>query len=241
MKRFLIVFLMLSGKLAYANIDGYYAVVNDKDGYVNIRQEDNLNSTIMTRLDNGTPVSANCTDDYVTNKNFCFVIFGDGKYGFVYKNRLTFLTPNKTFRKIPLTHISADKTEGVFSNQAVRINIQFAPTNIDTNKFNRQITKQFGIYEKTQNTKFYKIENIKVAVNNKSVVLPDSAKKDIYLDYYFLSQHNEISNNMAVYQNKKDQHIYIIGRFADGALMYSVIYEIKNGKYFRRGIWSEIT
>lgn len=232
-------FFVLSGKLVYANIDGYYAVVNDKDGYVNIRQKDNLNSPIVARLNNGIPVSANCTDDYVANKNFCFVIFGDGKYGFVYKNRLTFLTPNETFLKIPLTHISANKAEGVFSNQAVKINIQFAPANIDTHNFNKQPTKKFGIYTKIPNAKFYKIENIKVAINKHSIVLPDSAKKDIYLDYYFLSQHDEIANNMAVYQNKKDQHIYIIGRLADGAFMYSVIYEIKHGKYFRRSVWSE--
>lgn len=229
---------MLSGKLAYANIDGYYAVVNDKDGYVNIRQEDSLDSPIITRLNNGTPVSVNCTDDYVTNKNFCFVRFGKTQDGFVYKNRLNLLTTNATFNKIPLTSVSRDKTQGTFSNKDVRVNVAFSPVKIDINNFNEQTSSKFGINKNDPVVDYYKLRDIKVTFKNRVITLPSSATQDIYLNYYFLS-HNQIANNMAVYQNKKDNHIYIIGYFADGALLYSVIYEIKDGKYFRKSVWSE--
>ena len=238
MKKIIIFYcLLMTSGITNANIDSYYAVINDPDGNTNIREEYNLKSPIITRLNNGTPISVRCYEG-LKNKNFCEARFGKTEDGVVSKNRLTFLTPNATFNKIPLTSVSRDKTQGAFSNKDVRVNVAFSPVKIDIKNFNEQTSSKFGINKSDPVVDYYKLRDIKVTFKNRVITLPSSATQDIYLNYYFLS-HNQIANNMAVYQNKKDNHIYIIGRFADGALLYSVIYEIKDGKYFRKSVWSE--
>ena len=231
-----LVLLTING-VAYANIDGYYGVINDPDGYTNIRKQDNLKSPVITKLSNSTPLSIECEDSSI-DKNFCSVRFGKTQDGFVYKNRLNLLTANATFNKIPLTSVSRDKTQGAFSNKDVRVNVAFSPVKIDIKNFNEQTSSKFGINKSDPVVDYYKLRDIKVTFKNRVITLPSSATQDIYLSRYFLAN-DAIANDIGVYQNKKDNHLYIIGRFADGALLYSVIYEIKDGKYFRKSVWSE--
>lgn len=251
MKKIIIFYcLLMTSGITNANIDSYYAVINDPDGNTNIREEYNLKSPIITKLNNGTPISVRC-DEGLKNKNFCEARFGKTEDVVVSKNRLTFLTPNATFNKIPLTSISANKTEGTFSNKNVLVNVKFNPIKIDIKKTKEVNTNKFGGCEVLYNNKcafgyfnrdtkpdYTQLQTVLVKVNGKTIVLPPSATQDIYLSRYFLAN-DAIANDIGVYQNKKDNHLYIIGRFADGALLYSVIYEIKDGKYFRKSVWSE--
>lgn len=242
--------LMTSG-ITNANIDGYYAVINDLDGYVNVRDEDNINSPVIAKLNNSTPISANCSKDATSNVNFCRARFGKSNSGFIHKKRLNFLKPNSSFSKIPLTNLSEDKMAGTFSNKNVLVSVKFNSVKLDAKKTKEVNTDKFGGCEVLYNNKcvfgyfnhdnkpdYTQLQTVQVKINGETLVLPSSATEDIYLSRYFLAN-NAIANDIGVYQNKKDNHLYIIGRFADGALLYSVIYEIKDGKYFRKSVWSE--
>lgn len=187
MKKLWILFvLMFSAKLACANIDSHYAIINDKDGYVNIRQQNSLSAPIIAKLNNGVPVGVNCTDDYVIeNKNFCFVNFGKDGSGFVYKNRLSFLAPNKDFIKIPLVYIAANKTEGIFADKDIVIKVKFKQAHIDINEFNEQTSSKFGINPSDPVADYYKMQNIYININNKTITLPSVATKDVYAHHIF--------------------------------------------------------
>ena len=40
------------------DIEGFFAVINDKDGYVNVRKEANIQSKVIKKLDNNTLIFA---------------------------------------------------------------------------------------------------------------------------------------------------------------------------------------
>lgn len=68
-------------KASYAN----FGFIQDKDGYVNVRENSSLISKVTTKLNNNEIVS--CVMDEETN-NFYLVNASNGVTGFVYKNRI---------------------------------------------------------------------------------------------------------------------------------------------------------
>lgn len=249
MKKTLALLLVMTASTdAFANIDGYYAIIQDTDGYVNVRSKDSLQSSILTKLPNGTPVSANCSD-YSPNQNFCFARFGKSESGFVYKNRLQFLAPNTNYNKLALTHMTTDATSATYSNRHLSATIKFHPTLLDLTKAMPATENALGCYafyqgdclwgvDEYNDSHYYQLQSIQVILGGKTINIPASAIKNILLNQDFLNR-DLFTQNFAIYQNKANQDVYIIGALADGALSYSVIYEIKHGKYYRSSVWYE--
>ncbi len=74
--------------LMIGSIEGSYAdfgFIQDKDGYVNVRENSSLSSKVISKLNNNEIVS--CAMDEGTN-NFCLVNASNGVTGFIYKNRI---------------------------------------------------------------------------------------------------------------------------------------------------------
>uniref|UniRef100_UPI0018A968FA SH3 domain-containing protein n=1 Tax=Acinetobacter baumannii TaxID=470 RepID=UPI0018A968FA len=62
-----------------------FGLIQDKDGYVNVRENSSLSSKVTSKLNNNEIVS--CVMDEETN-NFCLVNASNGATGFFYKNRI---------------------------------------------------------------------------------------------------------------------------------------------------------
>ncbi|HCV3149729.1 TPA: SH3 domain-containing protein [Acinetobacter baumannii] len=62
-----------------------FGFIQDKDRYLNVRENSSLNSKVTSKLNNNEIVS--CVMDEGTN-NFCLVNASNGVTGFVYKNRV---------------------------------------------------------------------------------------------------------------------------------------------------------
>ncbi|WP_151762495.1 SH3 domain-containing protein, partial [Acinetobacter seifertii] len=74
-------FMIGSIETSYAD----FGFIQDKDGYVNVRENSSLTSKVISKLNNSEIVS--CVIDEETN-NFCLVNASNGITGFVYKNRI---------------------------------------------------------------------------------------------------------------------------------------------------------
>jgi SH3-like domain-containing protein len=73
-------FLMTISTCIYAD----FGLIQDKDGYVNVRESADLSSKVISKQKNGEIVS--CVDDIVNN--FCFINSSSGVNGYIYNNRI---------------------------------------------------------------------------------------------------------------------------------------------------------
>ena len=222
-----------------------YAIIRDPDGSVNIRGEENLSRySIEGRLPNGEPVS--CINDFSYNPKFCFIL-SENKEGFIYRNRLLFLNKSKEFKKLNITNES--NTSAILKNNHAELLIKIKNKIINKNDYS--ITKdKFGndIYKLKGKTFFgtdgtpvystYLFSKISLKIGNKELLVPQSDLEQVFIPSYFVSS-RKVFSNIHAYINPKDKHVYMFSSFADGAAIYTIVFEFKNNQYYRKYIWSE--
>ncbi|MGF2332079.1 SH3 domain-containing protein, partial [Acinetobacter baumannii] len=81
--KFIISTVLMMGPVGSSYAD--FGFIQDKDGYVNVRENSSLTSKVTSKLNNNEIVS--CVMDERVN-NFCLVNASNGVTGFVYKNRI---------------------------------------------------------------------------------------------------------------------------------------------------------
>ncbi len=106
-----ITFMIGSTEASYAD----FGFIQDKDGYVNVRENSSLSSKVTTKLNNNEIVS--CVMDEETN-NFCLVNASNGVTGFVYKNRINSFGG---YTSIKLSQYSREKA--VYSDKNIIVEV----------------------------------------------------------------------------------------------------------------------
>ena len=224
MKHLMILFILLTTNSFAQGPLGDYAVVKDKDGYVNIRAKENVKSKIVGTLPNNTLVYGFFDKEY-NPTNWIEV-----DKGYVHQSRL---------KKIFDFRAIEGKVQGnslVFDDKDVKVTI----TKQKFDKTKHKITKKGqGSYEQliidgkeiiygesgslTQD--HYK--SITVTMKGKNVPIPKSAYDDLHeIGLY-------TDNNFAYY-DKEDDILYIIAYNGDGANAYKVCWQIVKGEYKTR-------
>lgn len=202
-----------------------FAVVADKDGYTNIREEGKKESKIIGTLQNGqliycfeTPENNWTSIDYNSNEN----------NGYIYKDRYIFVTD---FSKIPLLLKSQNSAR--FSKANIEIYITKKSFNKSKHKFiyipENRIKSIDGknYWGRDGGMPQTEYQSIEIKLDNKSIFLPASALENIYepnLEY------------TVVNYDEKNKIIYIQSSNGDGAGGYEVIWKIENGVYKGRFI-----
>ena len=228
MKHLLISFFLLTTNAFAQGPFGDYAVVKDKDGYVNIRAKESVKSKIVGTLPNNTLVYGFFDKEY-NPTNWIEV-----DKGYVHQSRLKRIFD---FRAIE------GKVQGnsiIFDDKDVKVTI----TKQKFDKTKHKITKKDqGSYDQLiiDGKEIYGIEvyggddslpqdhykNITVTINGKNVPIPKSAYDDLYeIGLY-------TDNNFAYY-DKEDDILYIIAYNGDGANAYKVCWQIVKGEYITR-------
>ena len=231
MKHLLILFLLLTTNAFAQGPFGDYAVVKDKDGYVNIRAKENAKSKIVGTLPNNTLVYTffDTTDDETGEEIFFNWLYVDK--GYVHKSRL------KRIYEFPSIGKGKKKeTENSITIAEKGISVTLTRQLFDKTK--HKITKKkHKDYEeliidgkRAQGADFIPEDHYKsiiVTINGKNVSIPKSAYDDLY----------EIgiwdTNNFAYY-DKEDDVLYIIAHNGDGYLAYEVCWQIVKGEYKTR-------
>ena len=226
MKQLFILFLLLTTNAFAQGPFGDYAVVKDKDGYVNIRAKENVKSKIVGTLPNNTLVYGFFDKEY-NPTNWIEV----GK-GYVHQSRLKRIFD---FRAIE------GKVQGnsvIFDDKDVKVTI----TKQKFDKTKHKITKKEhdGWTELIiDGKKIYGIEiyggddslpqdhykSITVTMKGKNVPIPKSAYDDLYQIFYF---------NRLIYYDEEAEALYIFANNGDAGLAYQVCWQIVKDKYITR-------
>ena len=230
MKHLLILFFLFTTNVFAQGPFGYYAVVKDKDGYVNIRAKESVKSKIVGTLPNNTLVYAlfDTTQDETGEEIFFNWIAVDK--GYVHKSRL------KKVQDFP--SIGRAKEQGnsiTITGKGISVTLIKQPfdktkhkiTKKDLGGYDQLIIDGKEIYGGDDSLPQDHYKNITVTINGKNVPIPKSAYDDLYeIGLY-------TDNNFAYY-DKEDDILYIIAYNGDGANAYKVCWQIVKGEYKTR-------
>ena len=227
MKYLLILFFLLTTNAFAQGLFGDYAVVKDKDGYVNIRAKENVKSKIVGTLPNNTLVYGFFDKEY-NPTNWIEV-----DKGYVHQSRL---------KKIFDFRAIEGKVQGnsvIFDDKDVKVTI----TKQKFDKTKHKITKKDqGSYDQLiiDGKEIYGIEaygdsddslprdhykSITVAMKGKNVPIPKSAYDDLYQIFYL---------NRFIYYDEEAEALYIFAHNSEAGLSYQVCWQIVKDKYITR-------
>ena len=226
MKHLLILFLLLSTNAFAQGPFGDYAVVKDKDGYVNIRAKESVKSKIVGTLPNNTLVYE-FLDEEFNPSNWVHI-----DSGYVHKSRL------KMIGEFP--SIGKGKEQGnsiTIAGKGISVTITTQKFDKTKHKITKKKHKEYSEYiidgKRAQGLDggLFLPENhyksIVVNINGKNVSIPKSAYDDLY-QVWVHPYNNE------VYYDKEDDVLYIFVRCGDGAFSYEVCWQIVKGEYKTR-------
>ena len=231
MKHLLILFLLLTTNAFAQGPFGDYAVVKDKDGYVNIRAKESVKSKIVGTLPNNTLVYGlfDTTHDETGEEIFFNWIAVDK--GYVHKSRL------KMIGEFP--SIGKGKEQGnsiTIAEKGISVTLTRQPFDKTKHKITKKKHKYYeeliidGKSAQGTDTSFIPEDHYKsiiVTINGKNVSIPKSAYDDLYEVAMY-------TDNNAVYYDKEEDTIYIIAHNGSGAFSYEVCWQIVKGEYKTR-------
>ena len=228
----LIVFLLLLSNSIFAQIEGGFAIIKDKDGYANVRKERDIHSKVLKKLNNNTLIYV-----YEYNKKEEGNWLKADDEGYIYYNRV------KCINRLPQIAKVFQKDNIVYF-QSKGISITLTGQKFDEKKhiFTRDV--QGGFISKIDGKDFQgtdgnmpikEYKNIEVVVNRKPVAIPKIAYNDLYNPNLDMANSNNYSYN-TVYYDKETDTIYIVTSNSDGAGGYEVCWQIEKGIYKGRKI-----
>ena len=229
MKHLFILFLLLTTNAFAQGPFGDYAVVKDKDGYVNIRAKESVKSKIVGTLPNNTLVYGFFDKEY-NPTNWIEV-----DKGYVHQSRL------KRISDFPSIKVKVQGNTITFEDKEVSVTI----TKQKFDKTKHKITKKkhdgwteliidgkaiygidiYGGNDDSLPEDHYK--SITVTMKGKNVPIPKSAYDDLYQIFYFSS---------SVYYDKEAEALYILAHNSENASAYEVCWQIVKGEYKGRVI-----
>ena len=222
MKHLLILFFLLTTNAFAQGPFGDYAVVKDKDGYVNIRAKENAKSQIVGTLPANTLVNVYFWEDEPTPPNWIAV-----DKGYVHKSRL------KKVQDFP--SIGRAKEQGnsiTITGKGISVTLIKQPFDKTKHKI---IIKKHKYYEELiidgkipQGAAFIPENHYKsiiVTMKGKNVSIPKSAYDDLYEIFYFSS---------SIYYDEEAEALYIFAHNSEAGLFYQVCWQIVKGEYKTR-------
>ena len=204
-----------------------FAVINDKDGYVNVREGKSAQSKVLKKLNNKTIVFA-YNYDKTTDGNWIYT----DEDGYIYNDRV------KWIHKFP--QIAKGIVKGstmVFEGREIQVVLTSGK--FDKSKHSFEYFKDsptgieviddelpYGTDGKMPTTEYRSIE---VNIHGKQVSLPKDAYSDLY-EPTFLTDHN------SVYYDKESDILYIVANNNYADRPYKVCWQIEKGVYKGRKV-----
>ena len=204
-----------------------FAVINDKDGYVNVREGKSAQSKVLKKLNNKTIVFV-YNYDKATDGNWIYT----DEEGYIYNDRV------KWIHKFP--QIAKGIAKGntiVFEGKEIQVVLtsgKFDKSKHSFEYFNDSPTGieviddelPYGTDGKMPTTEYRSIE---VNIHGKRVSLPKDAYSDLY-EPTFLTDHN------SVYYDKESDILYIVANNNYAERPYMVCWQIEKGVYKGRKV-----
>ena len=225
MKFFIVLFLLISD-IVFAQEEAF-AVINDKDGYVNVRKGKSAQSKVLKKLNNKTIVFV-YNYDKATDGNWIYT----DEEGYIYNDRV------KWIHKFPIIAKGIAKGNTIVF-EGKEIQVVLTSGKFDKSKHSFEYFKDsptgieviddelpYGTDGKMPTTEYRSIE---VNIHGKRVSLPKDAYSDLY-EPTFLTDHN------SVYYDKESDILYIVANNNYAERPYKVCWQIEKGVYKGRKV-----
>ena len=228
MKHLILLFFLINNVVFAQVIEGgAFAVINDKDGYVNVRKEKSVHSKVLKKLDNNTLIFV-LEYDKAQEGNW---IYADNE-GYIYNDRVKWI---HNFPQID-KGIARGNTI-VFEGKEIQVTL--ATEKFDKDKHSFKYHKEYrDIIEKIDGKPFWgtdgnmpkrEYKSIEVKIRGKQVSIPQSAYNDLYESYLYTEFNS-------VHYDKDNDILYIVALNGDGAGAYMVCWQIEKGVYKGRKV-----
>ena len=228
MRKLVVPFLLFCQFVVAQVIEGgAFAVINDKDGYVNVRKEKSVHSKVLKKLDNNTLIFV-LEYDKAYYGNW---IYADNE-GYIYNDRVKWI---HNFPQID-KGIAKGNTI-VFEGKEIQVTL--STEKFDKSKHSFKYHKEYrDIIEKIDGKPFFGTDgnmpkeaykSIEIKIRGKQVSIPQSAYSDLY-------EPNLYTDLNFVYYDKDSNNLYIVANNGDGAGAYMVCWQIEKGVYKGRKV-----
>lgn len=205
-----------------------FAIISDRDGYVNIRTGPTLSNQVQDTLHNNRFVY--CYDREGSFYNADYSKRGEDKNGYVYHDRVKMVTSYERIARVTNAGNLAS-----FSGNQVKVTI--TTQRFDKSKYKITYNRDApGVVEKLNgktvwgtdgNLPSVEYKSIEVQVGQKTISLPASATENLF---------EPNNGNTKVNYDRIRDILYIQSANSDGAGYYEVIWRIEKGVYKDRWI-----
>ena len=224
--KFFVVLLLLISDIVFAQEEAF-AVINDKDGYVNVRKEKSVHSKVLKKLDNNTLIFV-FEYDKAQEGNW---IYADNE-GYIYNDRVKWI------------HNFPQIAKGIAKGNTIvfegkEIQVVLSTEKFDKDKHSFKYHKEYrDVIEKIDGKPFWgtdgnmpkrEYKSIEVKIRGKQVSIPQSAYNDLYESYLYTEFNS-------VHYDKDNDILYIVALNGDGAGAYMVCWQIEKGVYKGRKV-----
>ena len=227
MRKLVVPFLLFCQFVVAQAIEGGFAVINDKDGYVNVRKEKSVHSKVLKKLDNNTLIFV-FVYDKAHDGNWIYV----DNEGYIYNDRV------KWIEELPKVAKGVEKKNAIhFSGKDISVTL--TSQKFDKSKHSFKYNKEYpDAIEKIDGKTFFGTDgnmpkeaykSIEVKIRRKHVSIPQSSYSDLYLP-------NLYTDLNFVYYDKDSDILYIVANNGDGAGAYMVCWQIEKGVYKGRKV-----
>ena len=227
MKKQFLVFLFFCQFAFVRAQEEAFAVINDKDGYVNVRKEKSAQSKVLKKLNNKTIVFV-YNYDKSTDGNWIYT----DEEGYIYNDRVRWI------HKFPIIAKGIAKGNTIVF-EGKEIQVILTSGKFDKSKHSFEYFKDsstgieviddallYGTDGKMPTTEYRSIE---VNIHGKRVSFPKDAYSDLY-EPTFLTDHN------SVYYDKESDILYIVANNNYAERPYKVCWQIEKGVYKGRKV-----
>ena len=228
MRKLVVPFLLFCQFVVAQAIEGgAFAVINDKDGYVNVRKEKSVHSKVLKKLDNNTLIFV-LEYDKAYYGNW---IYADNE-GYIYNDRVKWI------------HNFPQIAKGIAKGNTIvfegkEIQVVLSTEKFDKSKHSFKYHKEYrDVIEKIDGKLFWgtdgnmpkrEYKSIEVKIRGKQVPIPKSAYNDLYESSLYIEFNS-------VHYDKDNDILYIVANNGDGAGAYMVCWQIEKGVYKGRKV-----
>lgn len=219
MKQFLTLLLLLWHSFTF----GQFAIVNDKDSLLNVREDGQANSKVVDKLPNGHLIY--CFENKGNWTNIDYTKKGKELNGYVYKDRYKLVSsfPALTVSKKSATSITLKKDT---------VEVTITQCKFDRKKHKFKYLKEYpDQIELIDNKRYWgmdggmpttQFESIVIRMGQRKIALPKFALEGLYEPGIYSAEVN---------YDKANDILYIQTMNSDGAGSYFVIWKIEKGLY----------
>ena len=228
MRKLVVPFLLFCQIVVAQAIEGgAFAVINDKDGYVNVRKEKSVHSKVLKKLDNNTLIFV-LEYDKAYYGNW---IYADNE-GYIYNDRVKWI------------HNFPQIAKGIAKGNTIvfegkEIQVVLSTEKFDKSKHSFKYHKEYrDVIEKIDGKLFWgtdgnmpkrEYKSIEVKIRGKQVPIPKSAYNDLHESSLYIEFNS-------VHYDKDNDILYIVANNGDGAGSYMVCWQIEKGVYKGRKV-----